>query len=543
MQDIAATGELRGLPVKPLDLLAALQLESGKMWGEIAAPFQWEDAEAIFADDGPRWHFLTRPRGGSKTTDLAGVALCWLATTAPPGARGYVVASDRDQAALLTDAAAGLVSRTPELSSVVDVTAFKISNTSGATVEVLAADGSSAFGLRPSLIVADEVANWPETRNARRVWSAIVSSLGKVKGSKFVCITSAGEPSHSSYKVLQDAKKSPRWRVHEVAGPLPWIDESDLRAQGLRDSEFARFHLNAWQQSEDRLVSVEDLEAAAILDGEQEPRGGVRYLISCDLGLVNDKTVVAVGHSELVSSEPGAARRVVIDSVRRWRGKHQRPVQIGEVEAYLSLTSQRYNRAKVLADPWQAAGMIQRLKSQGVSCAPFPFTSSSTGRIGQALHLALRNRLLWLPNDPDLLAELARVRLRETGIGQARLDHDSGDHDDQAVAIAIIVAELIGNAKTSGGREWLESLAPLCAQCNTPNLKGSTACHKCGAPIAQVEEAAPYEPETPLYPQPQSQRWSPWSPISDRPANGQTAAALQVVEEFHRSKSPFGHFR
>jgi len=91
-----------------MDLLAALVLEDGTRWGDVAADFQIEDAEAILSDDGPVWHLITRPRGGSKTTDLAGVALCWLATTARPGARGYVFASSKDQAALLLDAASGL---------------------------------------------------------------------------------------------------------------------------------------------------------------------------------------------------------------------------------------------------------------------------------------------------------------------------------------------------------------------------------------------------------------------------------------------------
>src|SRR5580698_1598714 len=127
----------------PLDLIAALRLESGKQWGDVAAPFQWEDAEAIFDDEGPRWHLLTRPRGGSKTTDLAAVALSWLATVAVPGARGYVVASDKDQAAILIDGAAGLVDRTPELKSRITVQAYKLVAQSGATVEVLSSDSSS----------------------------------------------------------------------------------------------------------------------------------------------------------------------------------------------------------------------------------------------------------------------------------------------------------------------------------------------------------------------------------------------------------------
>lgn len=504
--------------MKALDLLHAMVLESGDRWGEIAADFQVRDAEAILSDDdGPRWHYQTRPRGGSKSTDAACVSLAWLATEAAPGDRGYCIAADKDQSALIVDAASGLVQRTPELRSVITVQAFKISATNGATIEALAADGSSAFGLRGKFFFADEVAQWSSSRNARRVWTAIVSSLGKVKGSRFVVMTSAGEPSHWSYDVLKKAKATPdRWRVSEIVGALPWVDEADLLAQGLRDSEYARLHLNQWTQSESRLVSHEDLEAAAVLDGEQEAKPGTRYIISVDLGLVNDKSVVAVGHSEPMSPEPNAPKRVVIDSLRKWRGTRKRPVQIEDVESYIVLASQRYNTAKVLCDPWQAAGMIQRLKRQGVPCEQFPFTTSSTGRIGQALHLALRNRLLWLPDDPDLLNELARVRLRETGIGQARLDHDSGDHDDQAVAIAIICGELLGNVRPSGGKEWLESLA---AQ------NGTTA------------PEAPTPTETPQQP------WSPWSQIPDRPANEQTAAALQLLDELHRSNSPFGQLR
>jgi hypothetical protein len=250
---------------------------------------------------------------------------------------------------------------------------------------------------------------------------------------------------------------------------------------------------------------------------------------------VNDKTVVAVGHAETMSDERGAPSRVVIDSLRRWRGKRLRPVQISEVEAYLALTARRYNGAKILADPWQAAGMIQRLQAQGVRCEAFPFTTTSTGRIGQSLHLALRNRLLSLPNDDDLLSELGRVRLRETGIGQARLDHDSGDHDDQAVAIAIIVSELIGKTRSWGFAEWMESEHPRHA-CGQPNPRASTECTKCHEPLTPPEPEATEATgtgETVQVP------WSPWSPIPDRPGDPQTTVALRMLEEARWA--PFGN--
>lgn len=431
---------------EPLDLLSALVLEDGRLWGEAAAPFQLEDAQAIFRDGGPRWHYLTRPRGGSKTTDLAGVALAWLSSEAPPGARGYVIASDKDQAALLVDAAAGLVSRTPALRGVVDVQAYKLIGRSGASVEVLAADGASAFGLRPLLLVCDEFAQWGETRNAKRVWSAILSSAGKVKGCRLVILTSAGEPSHWSHEILVHARKAPkRWHVHETPGPLPWIDPAELDAQRplLRDSEFARLHLNVWTQAEDRLVSPEDLEAAAVLDGPLEPRQGVHYLVTADLGTTNDASVVCVSHAERMSDEAGAPRRVVVDRIGRWHGSRRQAVDLSEVEQWIEQTSRTYNGAVVHADPWQAVGLLQRLRQRGIPAHEFVFSSTSVGRVGQALHLALRNRLLHLPKDRELLDELGRVRLRETQPGVVRLDHDSSGHDDHAVAIGIAVALLL----------------------------------------------------------------------------------------------------
>ena len=227
----------------PIDLLAALVLdEDGRRWGEIAADFQWDDAEAIFSDDGPLWHFLTRPRGGSKTTDLAGISLCWLATVATPGARGYVFAGSKDQAALLLDAASGLVDRTPELRDVIEVQASKL-------IALKSAQRRDPFrrwqrGIRytSQILRRGRAGPMGSTRRPRKLWTAIISSLGKVPGCKFVCLTSAGEPGHQSHKVLQGALNAPeRWHVNEVPGPLPWVDEADLQAQGLRDSEFSVF--------------------------------------------------------------------------------------------------------------------------------------------------------------------------------------------------------------------------------------------------------------------------------------------------------------
>ena len=69
-----------------IDVLAALVLEDGRRWGEVAEPFQWQDARAILDPDTTTpYSFLTRSRGASKTADLAGVAVAAMLAAATSG--------------------------------------------------------------------------------------------------------------------------------------------------------------------------------------------------------------------------------------------------------------------------------------------------------------------------------------------------------------------------------------------------------------------------------------------------------------------------
>ena len=46
-------------------------------------------------------------------------------------------------------------------------------------------------------------------------------------------------------------------------------------------------------------------------------------------------------------------------------------------------------------------------------------------------------------DDPELLEELANVRLRETAPGVLRMDHDPHEHDDRAIAVALAAHRLL----------------------------------------------------------------------------------------------------
>jgi phage terminase large subunit-like protein len=249
-------------------------------------------------------------------------------------------------------------------------------------------------------------------------------------------LTTAGDPAHWSRRILDHAVTDPLWRVHEVPGPAPWLEQEKVEEQQRRlpESVFRRLFMNEWTSGEDRLVSADDLSACVTLDGPQEPVAGTSYVIGLDVGLKRDSTVAAVCHLE------GGV--VVLDRMLVWTGTRLRPVRLGEVEAAVAKAAKDYSAA-VVADPWQSAQLCQNLRGQGVSIREYPFSAQSVGRLASTLFLLLRERNLRLPDDPELLDELANVRLRETSPGVLRMDHDSGRHDDRAIALALAAQRLV----------------------------------------------------------------------------------------------------
>ena len=430
-----------------LDVLAALVLEDGRRWGEAAAPFQWEDARAVLTPQSPTpYHYLTRARGSSKTTDLAGISVAALLTQLPPGSRSYALAADRDQGALLVDAVRGFLQRTPFLAGRIEVSPYKVLHLgNGATLEVLAADAPGAWGLRPAFVVVDELAQWASTAGPLKLWEAVSSAVAKVPDARLVVLTTAGDPAHWSYKVLDHALADALWRVREVHGPAPWMDARRLDEQRRRlpESSFHRLFLNEWTAAEDRLTNRDDLLACVTLSGPLEPVAGLRYVCGLDVGLKHDRTVASVCHLERRDGVP----RVVLDRQQVWAGTRANPVRLSTVAEWLVFSCRRY-KARLVVDPWQAMDLAQRVRTRGLLVEEFAFSPASVGRLASSLHLLLRDRALALPDDEELLDELANVRLRESSPGVFRMDHDPGKHDDRAISLALAAQKLLDAAPT-----------------------------------------------------------------------------------------------
>lgn len=427
---------------RPLALLSALVLEDGRTWGEAAEPFQIEDAKAVLSDEPPFYSFLTRARGGSKTTDLAGVAVALLLTL-PDRSRLYWLAADQDQGGLAIDAISGFLARTPSLAGSLDVKARSVTARTGSTLEVLAADAAGSFGLLPDAIFVDEIAQWGETSGPRKLWDSLSSSVAKRSTARLVALTTAGDPSHWSFGVRNHALADPLWRVNEVPGPAPWMDEDRLGEQERRlpESIFRRLFRNEWVEGEDRLSTVADVQACATLDGPLDPEEGRAYVIGVDLGVKRDRTAVVVAHGEpYADAEAGC--RVVVDRRELWKGSRIRPVKLADVEEWIEQAAKEY-RAEVVFDPWQAVGMAQRLGAKSIRLHEHPFTVASTGRLASTLFQLLRDQALALPRDPEFLDEIAAAKLVERSPGTFRIDHDASRHDDQVIALAMAAQHVL----------------------------------------------------------------------------------------------------
>lgn len=397
------------------------------------------------------------------SSDLAGITLSWLATEAPARSNGRVVASNADQASILIEAAASFVARTPELEGVIKVEAERLVAPNGAYIRILSQSDSGSWGLRDCrFLICDEFAQWPETRAAKRVYSAIRSTVQKVDGCKLIVITSSGEPSHWYYQgVYLKAKNDSSWRVSEMPGPVPWQSPEELASlkRDLSPSEYLRLVMNIAAQDEERAISEQDYEVANVLYGSLHPREGVKYVITVDIGLYHDATVMCVAHKEPIDPENNyGPQRVVIDHLERWKGTRAQPVQVQDVEDWLVRQATLYNMAEVYYDPNQFRGAGQNLNRRGVRAKEWEFTVTSVGKVASALVQLFRNRLIWLYGTRELREELLSVRLKETAPGVTRLDHDRTGHDDQAVAIGMAGDILLGKGAWGMGAAWMEAM-------------------------------------------------------------------------------------
>ncbi len=434
--------------------------------------------------------YLERPRGHSKTTDIA-IMCAWALFASPRALDGYVAAADKDQARLDRDAIAKLVQLNPWLKSYLDVQAYRVVNPlTGSRLEILSSDAATSYGLNPDFIIIDELTHWQN----RDLWDSLFSAAGKREKCMLTIISNAGfgagEKASWQWSLREACRTDPeRWHFHHLDGPVAsWITQERLDEQRriLPPLVYRRVWGNEWTAGSGDAIPEDDLRAAVSLPGPLPgPEPGWVYMLGGDLGLTRDASAVAVvgidvgcyeddgqdedGEEEVGTGLSHIARlmrlshatqvppassvetdekdpvycggtgKMKLAAVHLWRprGSGSR-IEIEPIEAAILDLHARFRLECVGLDPYQAAYLAERLRDKGVPVEHVDFTGPNLKAMASVVSEAFSQRQIGLFPHDQLLGDLSDLRIEEKSYG-VRLVSPRGTngHGDSATALSI----------------------------------------------------------------------------------------------------------
>jgi phage terminase large subunit-like protein len=199
------------------------------------APFQRTFVEGALAPE-TSVAVLSIGRGNAKTALSAGVALGSLLGEwdKQPRREVLLAARTRDQARIAWDFAAGFAATLPE--EVQRRLTFRRSprleieyedERGSHFLRALAADGKSALGSAPTLVLMDERGHWPAGRGDD-LEQALLSGLGKRGGRALIISTSAADDAHPFSRWIDEELPGKFVQEHRPAPSLPADDLDSL---------------------------------------------------------------------------------------------------------------------------------------------------------------------------------------------------------------------------------------------------------------------------------------------------------------------------
>jgi len=442
------------------------------------------------SNEGPEGAWLERPRGHSKTTDCAIIA-AYLLLAAPVLIRGVAAAASKDQARILRNSIEKLKLLNPELLSNLDITSYRVRNTTtGSELEVIAADSDTSFGLQCDFFVCDELTHWADDQG-ERLWGSLFSAAAKNARSLLLVITNAGALGSWQEGIRSAIRHENTWHFHALDGvQASWLDAGRLEQQRrlLPEILFQRYWLNQWTGSTQSAFTEEQislaLEAgrnnAAPSSVDRFPLGAIdrgwAFFGALDLGVRQDFSALAivakhVGWQDYIEKPQPltAMQRALIEigelsepepdyekqgeegtgklrlvSLALWKPEAGLHVDVGAVEQAIIAAHVRFNLNTLWADPSQAEYLGQRLRKQGVPVVSRDQTLPALHEQCLACLDAFREETIELPEIeelPSLLSDLERAQIeaRQTKV-RLRSPRKAGQgHGDALTAFSLAI--------------------------------------------------------------------------------------------------------
>jgi hypothetical protein len=448
--------------VRRVGLLAAC--DDPQLFGLPLWPKQRELLAAVEA--GPRLHVWALGRRSSKTTSAAIVGL-WDCLLRPEldslvltGTRRYAVAvaTNLRQARLFVRAALSIVERSPLLAELVEsASEDEILFANGTALAAFPCSSRGGRGWAISTLLLDEAAHFQsETEGpqvADRVFEALVPSTAQFGDAARIIVASTpygeGNLFADLYKRTTSGELPDAVAQHATTAEAnPTIDEGFLEQERSRDPEGFRSEYEAEFLAGGSAFLDPERIHDAIAPREELPPGvdeHWEWVAGLDPAFSSDPFGLAiVGRDRFRDPQ-----RLVLALARRWSPARQKPRSLEEGRAIEDALLDEVAHvclgygARVVTDQYRAAGVVDYLRRKGLSVRAEPMTAASKTAAFTELRARLNLGSLELYEEPQLLAELRRLRTRYAA-GRASVENPrvGGSHGDMAQALALAVSAL-----------------------------------------------------------------------------------------------------
>jgi phage terminase large subunit-like protein len=435
--------------------------------------------------------FIELPRGNGKSTLAGGLLVLFAFFLDEGGAEAYSVATKKDQARISFQAGRQMLLRSPALSKHVDIGKYNVHNpTTESKMEALGADADTLDGLRPFIVVVDEVHKLP----SGDLVEVMESGMGTRMDPLMFEITTAGKDDHSVYgqhhllstRVLDGTVDLPQW-FGFIAAADPdddWTQESTWKkanpnygvsvkpdfmrnecqkalANPAEQAKYRRLYLGQKVEAVEAYFSVPDWRACPPLPAETDLLAHPCWM-GFDLSSTTDLTAAVLvwqlpGDEWAVRPilwmpedtivERGHEDRMPYDQLRRdgWlRVTTGRTIDRQQIRRQLVELAKKWKPKAICADPWQMHELGPQLAEEDkipVILVPQRFEKlSEPMKIAQARIIERRIRH---DHNPLMTVMIGNVTPREDENGNVRTSkRKSRGRIDGVQAMLNAVAEI-----------------------------------------------------------------------------------------------------
>lgn len=298
----------------------------------------------------------------------------------------------------------------------------------------------------------DVLEGGPQT--AQRIWAAMTPSVAQFGGLGRIVVISTpfgGDGFFAElYAKARNGELAGAAAFHAPTSANPMVDGDYLAAQeaALGFDDFRREFGAEFVAGGSSFI-----EAARIRDvvadwREALPGDGRGWVLAFDAAFASDPAAVAV-----VGRDPVDPSQLVCGHVQRWlpqrsrrrgvrRSRAQETAVIESVVADVAAIAGRYG-ARVIVDQHLPGTVVHEFAKHGVHASVRPWTAESRTRAAQAVRARILTSRIELPNDPQLIVELGRLRTRyRAGSATVEIPKVGDSHCDVAVALMAAVGEL-----------------------------------------------------------------------------------------------------